>query len=63
VVWLVALADLFDGAEGPVHCCDLDEGGPDACDHLGCEGYSRWELHVVTWLLLECVKRGEEWGL
>lgn len=50
VVWLVAGADGGDGGEGPVHHGDLDDRGPEAGEHLGGEGDSRGDFHVVAWV-------------
>lgn len=47
VIGLGFAADVFDGGETPVHHGDLDNGGPEGSDHLGGEGDSWGQFHVV----------------
>lgn len=48
VVGLMLGADVLDGAEGPVHDANLDNGRPEAGDHLGHECDSGRDAHVVA---------------
>lgn len=48
VGWLVSRADIFDGAEGPVHDGNFHQARPDCCDGLSHEHGAGRDFHVVA---------------